>query len=303
MTINNLVYFFRLSRPAFVLGVMVFYALGVGVAHYLGYEIDINIYMLGQIWVSLCQLSAQYLSEYFDAEADEKNTNQTLFTGGSGSLGSGKLPRQVALYAALVSLALLASVSVLLFAKANLVFPAILIMLFALGLSISYSSPPFRLEGSGYGELAVSVLIALFIPAFAYLLQTGEWHRLVAMSSFPLAALHLATLIALEFPDYANDLKFGKHTLMIRLGWQKSIVLHNVLILTVFLLLSINRTLGFPWFATLAGLLAFPIGVFQIWQMRQIASGTKPNWNALAVGAIALLIVTAYLMTFSFWIN
>ncbi len=303
MTTRDLLLFIRLSRPAFLLGVAVFYTLGVGVAHYLGYDIDAKIYLLGQIWVSLCQLSAQYLNEYFNAEADEKNNNQTLLTGGSRSLGPGKLPRQVALYAAYFSLAFLASVSVLLFAQVNLVFPTILIMLFALGVSISYSTPPIRLEASGFGELAVSVLIALFTPAFAFLLQTGEWHRLVAMSSFPLAALHLAMLIAFEFPDYANDLKYNKLTLMIRLGWQKSLVFHNILILSAFLLLSINRMMGFPWFATLAGLLAFPIGIFQIWQMRQIASGAKPNWNALTVGAVAMLIVTTYLVAFSFWIN
>lgn len=303
MTAKDLVLFFRLSRPAFLLGVAIFYAAGVGIAHYLGYEIDLETYILGQIWVILCQLSAQYLNEYFNADADEKNANRTTLTGGSGSLGPGKLPRQVALYAAYTSLALLASISVLLYAQVDLVFPTILIMLFALVISVFYSTPPIRLESSGYGELAVSVLIAFLVPAFAYLLQTGEWHRLVAMSSFPLTALHLAMLLALELPDYANDLKFNKQTLMIRLGWQNGLLLHNILILSAFLLFSINRMFGYPWFATLAGLLAFPIGIFQIWQMRQIASGSKPNWNALTVGAVALLAVTTYMVAFSFWIN
>ncbi len=303
MTVTDLVLFFRLSRPVFLLGVAVFYAAGVGIAHYLGYEIDFRIYLLGQIWVALCQLSAQYLNEYFNADADAKNTNRTFLTGGSGSLGPGKLPRQVALYAALTSLALLASISVLLYAQVNLALPAVLIMLLALFVSVSYSMPPIKLEGSGYGELAVSVLIAFLVPAFAYLLQTSELHRLVAMSAFPLTALHLAMLLALELPDYANDIKFNKQTLLIRLGWQNGVMLHNLLILSAFLLLSINRMFGYPWFATLAGLFAFPIGIFQIWQMRQITSGAKPNWNALSVGAVALLAVATYLIAFSFWIN
>jgi 1,4-dihydroxy-2-naphthoate octaprenyltransferase len=303
MTIKDLVLFLRLSRPLFLLGAAVFYALGAGIAHYLGYEINIEVYLLGQIWVALCQLTAQYLNEYFNAEADQKNLNRTFLTGGSGSVGPGKLSRQVALYAAFTSLAILASVTVLLFSQMTLVFPILMIMVFALIVSIFYSTPPVSLEGSGYGELAVSVLVAFFTPAFAYLLQTGEWHRLVAMSSFPLTALHLAMLLALQLPDYANDFKFNKQTLMIRLGWQNGMVLHNVLILSAFLLLSMNRMFGYPWFATLAGLLAFPIGIFQIWQMRQISSGLKPNWNALTVGSVAVLLVTAYLITFSFWIN
>jgi 1,4-dihydroxy-2-naphthoate octaprenyltransferase len=110
-------------------------------------------------------------------------------------------------------------------------------------------------------------------------------------------------LLAMALPDFANDIKYNKQTLLIRLGWQNGFLLHNILILSAFLFFSINRMLGYPWFATLAGLLAFPIGIFQIWQLRRISSGSKPNWNALTVGAVALLIVTTYLVTFSFWIN
>jgi hypothetical protein len=40
--------FIKLSRPFFVLGVAVLYALGVGIAHYLGSTIDWNAYFLGQ---------------------------------------------------------------------------------------------------------------------------------------------------------------------------------------------------------------------------------------------------------------
>ncbi len=303
MTYKDLALFIRLSRPQFLFGAAIFYALGAGIARYLGNDINFQLYWLGQIWVSLCQLSAQYLNEYFNAEADEKNTNRTMLTGGSGALGPGKLPRQVALYAAFTSLALLASTTVVLYAQANLAFLALVIMFFALMVSIFYSTPPIRLEASGYGELLVSVLVAFLTPTFAFLLQTGEWHRLVAMSSFPLTALHIAMLLAMALPDFANDIKYNKQTLLIRLGWQNGFLLHNILILSAFLFFSINRMLGYPWFATLAGLLAFPIGIFQIWQLRRISSGSKPNWNALTVGAVALLIVTTYLVTFSFWIN
>lgn len=303
MTSQDIVLFVRLSRPLFLLGVMVFYALGVGIAHYLGHEINVQIYWLGQAWVIFCQLSAQYLNEYFDSEADKNNTNRTPLTGGSGSLGPGKLPKQVALYAAYTTLAILASLTVLLIATVQLNSTIWLIMFFAILVSITYSTPPVKLESSGYGELAVSILVAFLTPAFAFLLQTGEWHRLVVMSSFPLTSLHLAMLLALELPDFANDSKYNKQTLLIRLGWQNGMVLHNVLILTSFLLISISRMYGYPWFATLAGLMAFPIGIFQIWQMRRISLGEKPNWSALTIGAVSMLVVAVYLVAFSFWIN
>lgn len=303
MTLKELLLFVRLSRPIFLLGAALFYFLGGGIAHYLGYAINFEVFFLGLLWVSLCQLSAQYLNEYFNSTADGQNPQRTFLTGGSGAIGPDGLSRRVALYAAYTALAVLASFTVLLLSYAKLAPSIYLIMVFALFVSIFYSTPPLKLEGSGYGELLVSILIAFFVPGFAYILQTGEWHRLVAMSSFPLTALHIAMLIAFELPDYATDIKFNKKTLLVRLGWQYGMIFHNILILSAFLLLSISRFFGYPWFATLAGLLALPIGIFQIWQMRQIGIGVKPNWNALMIGSVSMLVITAYLITFSFWVN
>jgi len=103
---------------------------------------------------------------------------------------------------------------------------------FALLGSLAYSTPPIKLEGSGYGELMVSVIVAFMLPAYAFILQTGELHRLVAMSAFPLTVMHLAMLLAFELPDYANDIKFGKRTIMVRIGWRNGMILHNILILS-----------------------------------------------------------------------
>lgn len=301
MTPANLVLFLRLSRPLFLVGTVFFYFLGGGIAHYLGVVIDIPVFILGQLWVSLLQLSAQYLNEYFDSHADQNNANRTFLTGGSGALGPGKLPRRVALMAAYTTLALLAYFSVLLITRGNLVPSAFLVMILAFLAAIFYSTPPVRFAGSGYGELIISVLISFLVPAFAFILQTGEWHRLVLMSALPLTVVLLAMLIALELPDYANDLKFEKRTLIVRLGWQNAMTLHNMLILIAFFLLALARFYGYPWFATLSGIAGLAIGFIQIWQMRRIERGEKPNWNLLTIGAVAHLSVTVYLITFSFW--
>jgi len=169
--------------------------------------------------------------------------------------------------------------------------------------SFFYASPPVRLQASGYGELTTTFMISFLLPTFAFLLQTGELHRLLPMSSFPLAALMMAMLLAFELPDYANDVKFEKRTLMVRIGWQNGMELHNILILTAFLFLLLARLFGYPWFATLAGLLPLPLGLFQVWQMRSLAGGAKVNWNALTIGALALFTLYAYLIAYAFWVN
>ena len=298
---HSLVGFVRLTRPLFLLGVAIVFALGAGIAQYLGVEIDWKAYLLGQAWVTLLQLSTQYFNEYYNAPADLVNPNRTWLTGGSGVLGPGKLPRRVALMAALICLAFLASITVLVISQLSPPPEAFLIMSMAFLGAFFYSNPPISLETTGYGELVTSVLVGFMVPAFAFILQYGEMHRLVAMCAFPLVAAHMAMLLAFDLPDYSNDMKFEKRTLMIRLGWQNGMLLHNALILTIYLLLLFARALGLPGFATLAGLLSLPVGLFQIWQMRRIASGARVNWNALTIGAVSLFAALTYLLAYAFW--
>jgi len=291
----------RLSRPLFLLGGVLVFALGVGIARYLGKPIDWGMYFLGQSWVTTLQLAGQYLNEYFDAPQDVQNTNRTPFTGGSGALGPDGLPRRTALIAAAGCLAVTASLTVLLLSQASLSPSTVLIMVIGFSGAILYSVPPVRLSTTGYGELTTSFLVANLVPAFAFLLQSGELHRLLAMATFPLTLLHLAMMLAFEFPDYATDLRLGKRTLLVRMGWQRAVVLNNLLILGAYLTLGLAVVFGLPFYIALPSLITLPLGLLQIWQMRRIADGAKPNWTALTLTGIALFSVVAYLLTFAFW--
>jgi 1,4-dihydroxy-2-naphthoate octaprenyltransferase len=164
-----------------------------------------------------------------------------------------------------------------------------------------YSIPPVRLVETGYGELTTSIVVASLVPALAFILQYGELHRLVTMSTFPLIALHLAMMLAFELPDYANDLKFEKLTLMVRIGWERGMTFHNILILAAYLLIGLAMLFGFPTPVALPALLSLPLGLFQIWYINRIAAGEKPNWNFLGVLAVLVFGVTTYLLAFSFW--
>jgi 1,4-dihydroxy-2-naphthoate octaprenyltransferase len=293
--------FIRLSRPFFLLGAALVYALGVGIARYLGGTIDWGAYFLGQAWVTTLQLATHYFNEYFDSPADAANANRTLFSGGSGSLGEDGLPREVALWAGIAALTGAASFTYLIMQGVGL-NPALLLVMSIIFLgAFFYSVPPVRLVESGYGELTASIVVASLVPALAYLLQTGELHRLVAMSTFPLIFLHLAMMLAFELPDFANDLKYEKLTLMVRLGWERGMVMHNILILGAYLMVGLAMIFGFPTAVALPALLTLPLGLFQIWYMNRIAAGAKPNWTLLGWLAVLLFGVTAYLMAFSFW--
>lgn len=299
--LDTLVLMIRLARPLFLLGGVLLYALGVGIAHYLGEYVDWSVYLLGQGWVTLLQLSTQFLNEYYNAPADQDNPNRTPFTGGSGSLGPGKLPRRMALQAAFVCLAGVASFTVLLMARGVLGPIAWMIMILGFLGSFFYSTPPVSLESTGYGELTTSILVAFLVPAYGYVLQAGELHPLVALVGFPLTAIHVAMLLAFSLPDYATDQKHGKRTLIVRIGWARGMLLHNLFLLAGFFLLAMGMTMGVPTFAVLPALVALPLSILQIWLMRRIADGFPPNWTALTLNALAIFAFAAYMITYSFW--
>ena len=48
-----------------MLSVILLYALGGGVARYLGHDLDWGVYWFGQVWISVLQLSAHYLYAYY----------------------------------------------------------------------------------------------------------------------------------------------------------------------------------------------------------------------------------------------
>lgn len=293
--------FIRLSRPLFLVGGMLLYALGVGIARYLGTQIDWSLYFIGQIYVITMQLSANFLKEYFDFPADNDNPNRTIFSGGSGAVGKGKLSKETVMWAALTTLTILASLTVVLVNVAPFSPLLITIVVFAFLGSFFYSVPPIRLAYSGYGELTASILVANIVPIFAYVIQVQEFHRLLAMTTFPLTALHLAMMIAFEFPGYLNDIKHEKLTLLVRLGWERGMVIHNILILSAFLLLVMAAMFGLPLAIFLPAFLSLPLGLLQIWQMRRIAAGAKPNWTTLGLTAVVLFGSVAYLLAFTFW--
>jgi len=298
---NPILLFIRLSRPLFLLGAALLYALGAGIARYLGSPIHWGAYFLGQFWVTFLQLAAHYLNEYYDASSDRQNPNRTPFSGGSGVVGMDRLSRQTVLLAAAASLVAGATVTVLMMRILGLSSALLFLMLLAFLGAVFYSMPPLRLVTSGFGELTTSILVANLLPAFAFLLQRGDLHRLVAMTTFPLTALHLAMMLAFELPDYAADLRHNKRTLMVRIGWQNGMTLHNALILFAFLLLSLSIAWGMPLAIGLPAFIPLPLGLLQIWQMRRIAGGGKPNWTALTLSALVLFAATAYLLALAYW--
>ena len=287
--------FLKLSRPHFLVGGFLLYGLGAAIASYLGKPVDVGLYVLGQALVTLIHLMTHYLNEYYDASGDRENPNRTPLSGGSGALAPDGLPRSVALYAGILSLGLAAAVaSAALVSRALPPLAWIILALSFLG-AYFYSAPPLRLVSTGYGEIDAAVVVAGLLPSFGFVVQTGEIHRLLVMSTTPLMSLGFAMLLVFQIPDYASDLKYAKRTFAVRLGWQAAFRAHDLAVVFALFSLMIAYVNGLPPRVALGALIAAPLGLAQIWQMRRIRIGFPPRWTTLTVSALALFALTAYL--------
>jgi 1,4-dihydroxy-2-naphthoate octaprenyltransferase len=282
----------RISHPWILLASVLFYALGGGIVFYLHGTVRWDIYLLGQLTVIALILSAYFLCEFYTlppVPAQRRVEPAPVFT------------RNGLLVVAATALTAGTVLTMVLFSTGALNAPALLLLGLAFVIAMAYALPPVRLVYSGYGELAWSVLLVNLVPGIALIFQMGEFHRLLALLTFPLTFLSLAAFLAVSLAHYAEDTRLGRKTMLIRLGWQRGIHIHNILVLAGFLLLGSATFAGLPWPLAWHGLLGLAFGVFQIIQMNGIAAGAKPRWRLLAITAASTLGLTAYFITLTLW--
>ena len=292
-----------LINPGHLLAGILFYALGAGVANYLGYSIDWLVYIIGQVIISSLQICGYFLKSIFDL--NEPNLRKYLLRDLDLDISPQEfinLQRQILLLAFSVLTAAIAT-SVVLYSysvfnvESALFLSVLFIMMFL------FAAPPFRLAYSGFGELILGFIIVNTIPAIAYTLQTSMLHRFILFLTFPILALYVSMLLVQSLLSYGEDVKYFRMTMMIKLGWQNGMIIHNVLILLAYLFLVISMLYGMPLHLILPALLTIPIGFFQIYLLLSISRGKLARLSLLKYLSILLVGLTAYLITFSLWVS
>lgn len=289
------------SWPSLLIGAFL-YSLGAGIVVFRGEFFNWTNFWIGLAMLLLLLLSSFYLNEYFTRLQNSPRRGEKSISDESG-VDNAALKSNIFLLAAITTLTAGAMITVLLFSTGafNLIIWLMLGISFLL--AFIYAVPPFRLANTGYGELAMAVLLTNLFPALSYLLQTGEMSDLLGMLTFPLTVLYLAMVLALSLETYYSDLKAGRQNLMIRLGWQRGMALHNMLIVAAYLLVGVGAVAGMAWALTWPKLLTLPIGLFQAWQIWAISRGAKPRWNLLKLTAYATFGITLYLQVFTLWVG
>ena len=284
----------KLIRPLHLLFVALTYGLGLAIADYLGVTFSASALWLGLGWAVLAQTSMNLLAEVF------RPANEPI----NGLFGAERVYLRDRLLIISIGLLGIAAGCAYLLYLAGRVTPAVfLLLILSLLIVLAYAVPPLKLVRRGFGELLLAAQIGYVTPSLAFILQTGEFHRLLPILALPVTALTLAYFLILDFPAFADDLKYERVTLLTRLGWQRAIPFHHGLVILAFALLVVASFLGVSFALIWPALLAIPFAVLQIFLLRNIALGAPPLWKPLTINAATLLALTIYLIASSFFLR
>ena len=234
--------FVRLARPVFLAGGFAGFGLGAAVAWHDGHAFSWTAYLFGQALVTSFHLMVHFANDYYDESSDALSI-RTAWSGGSGVLTRGELPRRAALVAALICAGLGAILTVRAGLSGNvpLAFTGVAIGVFAW----CYSAPPFRLLERGVGELDTVLVVAILVPVAGYAaLANGVGvHALVMV--LPGMCAMFAMMLSVEIPDYAADLASGKRNLVVRWGVATAAILARTFATGAVLVLFLVGTSAF----------------------------------------------------------
>ena len=284
-----------LFRPFNLLLTGLAYALGVGMAKYLGISLRPDILFEGALFVLLIVAVSSALNAYFSPEyifpktiEDRQERNLLL---------------RLLFISALVMLGICAMIVFLLIRSGSIVPTALFFIIIYTIIALSVSIPPARLADKGFGEFAEAILVSGLPIIIAFILQANQVHRMVSYFSFPITLLALVFFLVMDFPRYGTDQKNGRQSLLLRLSWQRGITIHNYLLAVVFMLLAAAPFFGIPLGICWPPLLTFPLAVYQVIMLRNISIGMAPNWSVLKVNGSALIGLAIYLLAYAFWMQ
>ena len=210
--------FAKLSRAHFLLGGVLTFALGAASSP----AIQIGRYLCAQLMVSSAQLTAHFLNEFADRFVDAGIVTRTAFSGGSGVLVSGRLDPAVALRAGQLTSVVAVGTAAIVWQFSPL---ASILGVVALAVSWAYSMPPIRLLGTGWGELATTVVVVGIVPSIGAASQGSPVSPALYLSIAILVPIHFAMMLAFEIPDIGSDRAAGKRVLAVRIGRTRTEVL------------------------------------------------------------------------------
>ena len=255
----------KTMRVPFLQATFVPVILGGVIALQVAHVFNIGTFLLTLLGASLIHIATNMFNDYFDFKSgnDLQVKHQNPFAGGGRILTAGLVKPSTHLLVS--SLCLLLGCIIGFY----FIFALSLPYLFILGLigvisSYFYVGPPFRLAYRGIGELIVAINFGPIMTLGAYYVQTGSFAVEPLLASIPIGLLIAAVLWINEFPDMEADNAVGKRTLVLRLGYARSISVYTGMVVSAYALIIVYAVLRFfspvpiTSLASLVALLSLP---------------------------------------------
>ena len=284
----------RLTRPLHLLLAALTYAFGASIADYLGKPFLVASFWLGLLAIVLAQTTMSLLPEVFRLDVEPLLENE--------SRKERQSLRNNALYISAASLGSVALIVYILFNTDHLPPSTFYFLLLSFIIVLIYSIPPLLLVNRGWGELLLAVQIGYVVPSIAFTLQADETHRFLTLT-IPLTLLAFSYFIVRNFQSFAQDQKYNRVTFLTRLGWERAVPLHHLFVLFAYLLFAMSPLFGLSLSLIWSVFLTLPFALFQIYLLRNVSLGVKPNWTLLHATALAVFGLTAYFLTLTFWLR
>ncbi|MDO8634797.1 MAG: prenyltransferase [Dehalococcoidia bacterium] len=256
--------FWAMGRPLFLLGALPLYMLGVSLAWYDGYKINLSTLLSGLALTWLIQLETHYNNEYRDLATDRAVETPTRISGGSRVLVKGLVPAKVARFAGIIAFALAVAMALSLTFALGAGYLTLLFAGVALIIGWGYSEPSLKLDSRGLGETAIVLLSCFLLPITAYYIQTSSVSLTLLLVSIPLALIIFAVTLATEVPDIASDRATGKITLAVRMQRKKSVKLHLAFFIAGCLSLIAVLIWRWPFIGWVSVMITIPVIVTSI---------------------------------------
>jgi 1,4-dihydroxy-2-naphthoate polyprenyltransferase len=277
-----------MARPLILVSVVLVYVNGLLIARAYGHEFTGEKILWGFVSVILIAASIHYTNEYADYETDAL-TVRTFYSGGSGILPLGYVPRTLALQAAWVVLILGFAIAVLGYWLGFLNVPALLCLALGAFGGWMYSLPPLKLAWRGWGELDNALLGGLLLHIHGYSVLSPQITLEIVLVCLPFTLLTFNNLLATTWADKEADAQVGKYTLATRLAVSTLRHLYTLVAIAAFALLTVLHGWVIPEPVIYASFLALPLAIWG-WRTYTRIHAPYPTSNAMVMMLLAQMV-------------
>jgi len=179
------------------------------------------------IGVIINHMGLNMTDDYFDYKYSVdhlKPGEKNPYTGGSGTLSSGLIAPASMLRAFTFCYLITASIGVYLTMVRGL--PVLAFGLFGLLCSVFYTAPPISFSHHGLGELGLLINFGTTIGLGSYFVQAQRLTIEAFLATLPMGIMLFSMIVINEIPDFEEDRKAGKLTLVARYGKKAGVKLY-----------------------------------------------------------------------------